>query len=117
MPRRLSTIRLPLLALLVALFLLSHDAMMAGGPHDAGSAVGAGHHGEHGDHEPADDTACGELVAVRSNDAGADLDVAAAPGEAVILPLLPTDGRFTSTGAVTGSPPAPSRAMLQVWLN
>lgn len=112
MYRRSSTTRLPLLALFVALTLLAHDAVMAAGPHD--SDVAAGHHD---DRDPVGDTACGELVAARTTDGGPDLDIAASPGDLVPLPSLPASERILAAGAVSGDPVAPSRAVLQTWLN
>lgn len=113
MHSRLSTTCLPLLALAVALILVGHDAVMAAGPHDSAGAQAAHHDHDH----PSSDTACGELVAVRAPDPMPGLDVAVGPGEAV--------APAAAEGVVAGDAgddrrvtmPAPSRAMLQIWLN
>lgn len=111
MHRRSSTTCLPLLALLVAVTLLSHDVVMAAGPHD--TAGPAGHH----DDGPSDDTACGELIAARTNDATFGHDVAIAPGDAVPSRSLLARDRVPDIGSDVADPAAPHRAMLQTWLN
>lgn len=111
MHRRSSTTCLPLLALLVAFTLLSHDAVMAAGPHD--TAAHAGHH----DDGPADDTACGELIAARTNDGAFGHDVATAPGDAVSPPSLLACDHVPEIGGGVAEPAAPRRAILQTWLN
>jgi hypothetical protein len=111
MRRHLSTCCLPLLALVIAVVLISHDAAMAAGPHDGG------HGSPHGDHGPVERTACGELEVARTSDP--PRDVAAAAAMPPPAPALPNTGADAppATAPDPGAPPGQIRAMLQIWLN
>ena len=120
--RRRTTVRhgLPttccaLLAIGFALVLVAHDAVMATGPHARDHAGHAAHVGC-GDEMPGD-TACDELVAVRTTDTGSQLDLAGVSGQVEAVLPVPAMAPAGSSGKGAVDPPAPPRAMLQTWRN
>jgi hypothetical protein len=143
MTHRRPTIWFPIVSLLVAVILVTHDAGMAAGlrhPHDHGarhnpaSEVATDHADR--DHHPAarhlgtpsippdaashaptdQELQCVSFEAARPNDRLPGLEMPAA----VVLPLatLPETGTpiAWSADAAPGAPPGQLRALLQVWL-
>lgn len=119
---RPSTIWLPLLALSVVTILLSHDLVMAVGPHDLEGHASHDHQVRHdapsSDTEPGDPVvACGTFQAVRATDrydyfdSDPMLDGPPAPFQTVDVsePVM-------TAPAEPGASPGQIRAMFQVYL-
>jgi hypothetical protein len=126
MSRRLPTTRLSLVALIVALVLLSHDLGMAAEPHRADPHVSGTHHvvDHHGsssavagDDLTRAEVPCLTFEAARTSEPMPEL----APVADLPYPLDSVAAHPTLPGwfgdADPGAPPGQLRALLQVWLN
>ena len=126
MPRRLPTIRLPLVALIVAMVLVSHDLGMAAEPHRADPHASGTHHvvghggplsDVAGDDPTSAEVPCITFEAARTTELAPELaPVADLPyplDAAAAEPLL--SAWFDDVAP--GAPPGQARALLQVWLN
>lgn len=108
------TISLPVLALVVLLVLIGHDAVMAAGPHDPE----ASHHVSHGMGDVVPIVTCDVPDGIRA----AQPDFPTPDTSSVILiaalmrPLRQEIGHIAS-GVVPGHPSDVRRAFLQVYLN
>lgn len=122
MVRRSLTIWLPLVSLAIAMILVSHDAVMAVGPHDVGEHAAHAEHRESGhDQIPVEpesqESPCGSFKAVRTDGPTRDVDPDAAITNPFVTPLAGRDP-VTPLAVETDpdAPPGQLRALLQVWL-
>lgn len=122
---RFPTIGIPLLALVVVTIVVSHDLLMAAGPHSIEAHAAPDHEMLHDgvpndtdDTEPDDHAAaCGTFEAVRASDRHDFDGTAVLSGRPDSYLAADESEQVTTTPAEPGAPPSRIRAMLQVFLN
>jgi hypothetical protein len=108
------TISLPVLALVVLLALIGHDAVMAAGPHE----LEASHHALHGAGDNAPKTNCHVPDGLRpAPPDGPTPDTSSAILIATLMMPLRQEIGHTASGVAPDYPPDVRRAFLQVYLN